>query len=85
MYCFHCKSQEKTKTKLMKTLEGQTKSIMVFSKVAYLRSLFKNKDGGSLCLMGKLGTVLSSCFPIKNDIGCASSIITFEHLIIQMR
>ena len=28
-------SQEKTKTMLMRNLEGQTKSIMVFSKMAY--------------------------------------------------
>ena len=27
--------QEKTKTRLMQTLEGQTKSIMVFSEVAH--------------------------------------------------
>ena len=31
----HCKSQEKLKTMLMQNLGGQTKSIMVFSEVAY--------------------------------------------------
>ena len=31
----HCKSQEKTKTMLTQNLEGQTKSIMVFSKMTY--------------------------------------------------
>ena len=31
----HCKSQEKLETMLMQNLEGQAKSIKVFSKVAY--------------------------------------------------
>ena len=31
----HCKSQEKLETMLMQNLGGQTKSIMVFSEVAY--------------------------------------------------
>ena len=34
-------SQEKTKTVLMQNLEGQTKSIMVFSKVAHYGHQFK--------------------------------------------
>ena len=31
----HCKSQEKLETMLMQNFGGQTKSIMVFSEVAY--------------------------------------------------
>ena len=31
----HCKSQEKLETMLMQNLGGQTKSVMVFSEVAY--------------------------------------------------
>ena len=31
----HCKFQEKLDTMLMQNLEGQTRSIMVFSEVAY--------------------------------------------------
>ena len=35
--CDHCNSQEKLETMLMQNLGGQTKSIMVFSEVVYLR------------------------------------------------
>ena len=33
----HCKSQEKLETMLMQNLGEQTKSIMVFSKMAYIK------------------------------------------------
>ena len=33
----HCNSQEKLKTMLTQNLGGQTKSIMVFSEVAYIK------------------------------------------------
>ena len=36
----HCKSQEKLETMLMQNLGGQTKSIMVFSGVAYGHNFF---------------------------------------------
>ena len=36
----HCKSQEKLETMLMQNLGGQTKSIMVFSGVAYMFKVF---------------------------------------------
>ena len=36
----HCKSQEKLETMLMQNFGGQSKSIMVFSEMAYILSVF---------------------------------------------
>ena len=47
-FCWdHCKSQEKLETMLIQNLGGQTKSIMVFSEVAYSPYLFLSRKDDS--------------------------------------
>ena len=46
----HFKSQEKLETMLMQNLEGQTKSIMVFSEVAYMAFLLSSTSSSSYLL-----------------------------------
>ena len=61
----HCKSQEKLETMLMQNLGGQTKSIMVFSEVAYWRNCKTNqitessRGGGGGCLSFLLEVYIS--------------------------
>ena len=53
------KSQKKIKTMLMQSFGGQTKSIMVFLKVAYCKSRGKWKYGTCIALWNQTGRLLS--------------------------
>ena len=58
----HCKSQEKLETMLMQNLGGQTKSIIVFSEVAYEGPVAAKR------LVSKISVFISFPFPLLSQI-----------------